>query len=520
MQSKSQSSLMKNFFRVTDKNRKWWILAAMTSSVSMIFVDVTVLPVTLPTIQRELNISDLGLQWIINAYLLTLSALVLAGGRLGDMFGHRRNFCWGLLLFSIASALCGLSLSGWWFIGSRALQGVGAALLLPSSSALLLNAFPAHERGRALGLYISVGSVFLVLGPLIGGIFTQYLSWRYVFWINLPIALIGLALTFFSVPKSEKIREAFDFLGFFTISLGISAIVVSLMQAERWGWTSPLTLGLLLAGIACIVLLMLFDRDVETPFFDFKLFKNREFTSGLFCIFCNQFLVMVTVYWAIYFQTILGYSPAGSGSLALVANLPVIIAAPLSGYLVDRLGAKIPVTVGFCSIAFSLLMLNWFANTLRFELLVFSLITFGGGVSLIFTPSFAIALRDMAAQKRGVASATITAIRQFSSTLGIAIMGALFLNLQKDRFSYLLKQDPDTLHLRPSKFDGLLAQAPDAIEALRKLSEGVAQKVQAAFEAAYVRAFEAVNMVGVVVALIGLLFGLFFLKNRQKTHNQ
>jgi len=165
-------------FKLTEHNRKWWVLIAMTSCISMIFIDISVLPVTLPTLERTLHMTPIGLQWIINAYTLALTVFVMAAGRFGDRFGHRRIFCWGLLLFSVGSMLCGASYHEWWFIASRTIQGIGAAMLVPTSSALLFTCFPAHQRGRALGLYVSIGSVFLSLGPVVGGLFTQYLTWR------------------------------------------------------------------------------------------------------------------------------------------------------------------------------------------------------------------------------------------------------------------------------------------------------------------------------------------------------
>ena len=187
--------------KLTEQNRKWWILAAMTTAISMIFVDITVLPVVLPTLQRELLISDLELQWILNSYTLVLAVLVLAGGRIGDMWGLKKSFCFGTVTFALGSALCGLSHSGWWMIFSRTLQGVGGAFLLPATQGIIMFHFPPHQRGKAVGLFVSIGSIFLALGPLIGGALTTWASWRFVFWINLPIAAAGLLLTLYTAGR-------------------------------------------------------------------------------------------------------------------------------------------------------------------------------------------------------------------------------------------------------------------------------------------------------------------------------
>src|SRR3989304_9397941 len=176
---------MQRFLQITEQNRKWWILVAMTGCVSMIFIDITVLPVALPTMHRDLKLTELGMQWVINSYTLALTVLLLAGGRLADLLGLRRAFCFGLVIFSTASLLAGLSTAQWWLIASRVLQGFGGALLLSSTQAIITASFSPNERGKALGLYTSIGSIFFPLGPVLGGFFRQYLTWPYVFFLNL-----------------------------------------------------------------------------------------------------------------------------------------------------------------------------------------------------------------------------------------------------------------------------------------------------------------------------------------------
>src|SRR5581483_5579340 len=287
---------------LTEENRKWWILTAMTTSVSMIFVDITVLPVVLPTLQRDMQISDLGLQWIINAYTLVLAVFVLIGGKLGDILGLRKTFSIGALCFATTSAMCGMSTTEWWLIFSRALQGCGAALLLPATQAILISNFPPHQRGKALGLFVSIGSIFLALGPLIGGSLTTYLSWRYVFWINLPIAAIGLLLTYYAVPYIRGTKHALDIRGFVILAAGIASSVVALMQAQIWGWLSPLTLGLLLIGALSLITLFRRKHKPHASIIDFELIKKKSFIASASSIFANQWIIMVTVFWVIYFQ--------------------------------------------------------------------------------------------------------------------------------------------------------------------------------------------------------------------------
>lgn len=500
--------------KITKKNRKWWILFAMTSTLSMIFIDITVLPVALPTIQRQLDLSDLSLQWIINAYTLTLSVLVLAGGKLGDILGHRRIFCWGLFLFSIASALCGLSTSGWWFILSRVIQGVGGAFLIPSTSAINIASFPINQRGKAMGLYVGIASLFLALGPFIGGIFTEYFTWRLVFWINLPIALVGFVLALLSVPKSKTKQTSFDFFGFFTMSLGITSLIIPLMQAKNWGWLSPLTMGLFVFGILLIALLVIFDRAISDPFIDFKIFKNKQFIGPIFTIFFTQFLIMITVFWAIYFQTALGYTPLETGILSLISNAPIILIAPFGGYLLDRFGPRIPICSGFLLVILSLI---WFLQILPYKntpLLLSAILPFGCGIPLIFTPSFTSAMNEVSEHKRGVAAGISTMLRQFGATVGLAIFGALFLSVQHSHFSTCLNQRPETAPTHPLQFEGILSNSPPALQALSQFPKEIQTFIKNCYLSSYIHSFWIMNLLAILIGCIGLIWSFYLLKKK------
>ncbi|MBJ7449619.1 MAG: DHA2 family efflux MFS transporter permease subunit [Parachlamydiales bacterium] len=489
---------------------KWWILAAMTCSISMIFVDQTVLPVTLPTVHREIQVTELGLQWIVNSYLLVLASLVLAAGRMGDILGHRKIFLWGLAVFAIGSALCGMSYHGWWFISARVIQGIGGALLLPNSSAILLNSFPAKERGRAMGIYVGVGSIFLILGPLVGGVFTQYLSWRYVFWMNLPIGLVGTLLTRMSVPKQPgNPNEKFDFLGFFLLVVAATSFILGLMQGQDWGWESPLTLSLIILGILFFILLVFVEIRVKDPLIHFSLFRNRAFTGGVLCIVLGQSLIMVTVFWAIYYQTVLGFDPANAGYTALLCNFPMIIFAPLSGYIVDRFGPKIPVAAGFCLIAFSMAWFFFVPRPQTFAMLLPTILPIGCGMTMVMTPSFVTAMSEVHSRKRGVASGITTTVRQIGATFGMAVMGVVFLNIHMSDFQMNLNKNPITSTLQASNYEGLLNQIPQAEVAFNELDPAQQTYVKEFYTESYVKAFRWVNFISLIAALTGLMVALF-----------
>ncbi|MBS3904929.1 MAG: MFS transporter [Simkania sp.] len=504
-------------FNITDRTRKWWVLAAMSTCISMIFIDQTILPVTIPSITKELAISELVIQWILNSYLLALTIFVLAGGRLGDIFGHRKIATIGIILFALSSALCGFSTSGLWLIIARFLQGIGGALIVPTMPAILTASFPNDQQGKALGYYVSIGAFFLSIGPVLGGLLTQYFSWRYVFWINLPIAAIGLFLTWISTPKSPTKEETFDFLGFFTIVFGISCIVMGLMQGEAWGWSQWPVPTMIAVGALLIFILAFFDRKVKDPFIDFSLFKEPSYVVPAGIVFIVQFMLMVGVFWSIYFQTVLNYSPSVAGFWSMISSCPVIVFSHLAGHLSDRFGQKLPIMLGFLLAIFGL---TWFVcvPTPSTPLLLLPFILpFGCGIPLILIPSGTLIMSSLPPLKRGVAIGMNSTLRQFSATLGLAVYGQILLSTQTRWFKDKLLADPSTTHLDPTEFEGLLAHAKPAIKALNALPADIAQTVSHDFLTTYISASTLVNAIGLSVAVIGLALVIFLMKRKYTT---
>jgi MFS family permease len=243
----------------------------MTCSLSMIFIDQTIVSVALPTIQRDVNTSSVEAQWIINAYLLALAALVAAGGRAGDIFGRRRTWIIGTVLFAGFSALCGAADSEGWLIASRVGQGVGGALMMPATMALVVTAFPPEDRGKAIGILVGVASVFLSVGPLLGGIFTEGVSWRWVFFVNLPVAALTLLLARRSTPESRDERvSSLDPVGFVTVAVGLTALVLALMEGHQWGCGSPATLALLVGSAVLLAAFTAFELRHGQPLVDLR----------------------------------------------------------------------------------------------------------------------------------------------------------------------------------------------------------------------------------------------------------
>lgn len=416
---------------------KWWIFLVTTSGTSLVFLDTTVIPVALPSIQKDLLFDPIGLVWIVNAYLLSLTALLLVGGRLCDLFGKRSLFIWGLSIFGIGSLMGAFSHTQGLLIIARIVQGMGGALTIPTTSALLISTFPDGERARAIGINTGISGIFLVLGPALGGFLTEYISWRSIFWMNIPIVIFGIVMATLMLKPGERKQESFHLTGMLTMFVAVVSLVMGLMQANSWGWTSPLTVSLLLVSPLFFALFVWLSLREYHPIIDFRFFHNRLFTVANISMFLTQVIVMVTVLWAIYFQEQLGYSPSETGMLIFVAACPIFLMAPLGGYFADRCGPRKPLLLGFMILVFALFWLLFTAHSKKILVLLPGLLGFGVSLPLIMSPTVALALSQVDPEKLGAAAGISTATRQIASTIGIALMTALYLGTVKASNSHV-----------------------------------------------------------------------------------
>lgn len=410
---------------------RWLGLATLIPAQGMIFMDQTILPVALPAIQQEFMAGAVALQWCVNAYLLLTAMFAVTGGKIGDRLGHRFTLILGIIIFTLSSLLCGISPNVELLIGARALQGLGAALMIPSTIALFAALFPPHQRGRIMGFNASISSIFMILGPLIGGYLTELLSWRWIFWINLPLAVIELIFARMFLPKTPLSHSKIDLRGFIYFAICSASLIIYFMEGREWGWLSQKTL--VCAALCLISLVLLFRREkkVEHPFLELALFKRPIFAAINISIFIIGFILMINVFRAIYFQQILGFSPTKAGFITFFSCLPVLFISPLGGYLSDRISPKLPIAIGYLMVIFSFFWLGWF-STPSLSSLLFALVFFGTGIPLIFTPSYSTAMHTVPPQKIGVAMGILSTIRTFAATMGVALIG-LFLDSAQAR---------------------------------------------------------------------------------------
>src|SRR3954471_6942727 len=328
--------------RLTENNRKWWTLAAMCFALFMIMLDNTVVNVALPSIQRDLHASISSLEWTVNAYTLTFAVLLVTGGRLGDILGRGRTFLFGGGVFAGSSAAIGFAPSQTLLVAGRAIQGIGGAFMMPGTLSIISNTFPAEERGRAIGTWAGVSALALALGPAVGGALTEYVSWRAIFFLNLPVAAGAVIVTLFAARESydRTVERRVDFPGIAAISIGLTALVLALVEGNRWGWGSGAIAALLVTAVVGLAGFVIVEMRGKAPMVQFEFFRSRSFLGANSVAFIVSFAMLAMFFFiAIYMQNILHYSALEAGIRFLPSTVVIIFAAPIAGRLADRIGS-------------------------------------------------------------------------------------------------------------------------------------------------------------------------------------
>jgi EmrB/QacA subfamily drug resistance transporter len=413
---------------VSAANRRWWTLGALTFSLFMICLDNTVVNVALPAIQHDLHVGLSQLEWTINSYTLTFAVLLLLGGKLADYLGRRRVFLAGLAIFAGSSLACGLATSGGMLIGARAVQGVGSALMMPSTLSLITVTFPREERGKAIGIWAAASVSALALGPLVGGLLIQHASWKWIFLVNVPIGLLGLGIGRAVIPESRdmSLEQRLDLAGLAASAAGLFLLTFGLIEANRFGWGSATIVACFAAGASALALFVVLELRQRLPMLDLALFRNATFVGANVV----ELLIMVVMFGvffftSVYLQVVRGYSPVQTGAMFLPLTCIMVLEAPLAGRLSDRFGSRWLMSTGMFVLGIAVLMLSRVDVHSHFSAILPAFVVGGIGIGLTLTPAMAAVLGSTPEHKAGVAAGVLDTFRQVGGALGVAVMGAI-----------------------------------------------------------------------------------------------
>lgn len=408
-------------------NRKWFVLLAVGIGTFMSALDSSVVNTVLPVVSEAFQTSVATVEWIVVIYLLVVSGLLLTFGRLGDLRGNRSVYLSGFFIFVIGSALCGAAPTAVWLIAFRGMQALGAAMLFSNSPAILTKSFPAAQRGQALGMQATMTYLGLTVGPSLGGWLTQTFSWRAVFYINVPVGILAIVLSWLFVPREHEPRaERFDFAGALLFMSGLVALMAALNKGEDWGWGSAPVIGLIAAALVLLAVFIWVELHAQSPMLDLSLFKSPVFSASTVSAVLN-YIALYTVLFLLPFYLIHGreLNPAQAGLILTAQPVIMAISAPISGTLSDRIGSRLPATLGMLILAGGLLLLSRIGPQTPLGLVAGGLAVCGLGTGIFVSPNNSALMGAAPRTRQGIASGVLATARNVGMVLGIGLSGAI-----------------------------------------------------------------------------------------------
>jgi EmrB/QacA subfamily drug resistance transporter len=494
--------------------RKWWTLLAVCLGTLMLLLDITIVNVALPSIAQDLRASFSDLQWIIDAYALSLAALLLVAGSFGDQFGHRRVFALGLAAFTAASLCCGLASHPLFLIASRAAQGIGGAAMFAASLALIGREFQGRERGTAFGLYGATVGASVAVGPLVGGALTSGLNWRWVFFVNLPIGALTLVLVLAKVAETRRRRVRPDLPGALAFSGALFGLVFALIRGNPDGWTSRTVTTALIAGGVLLVVFAILEAVRRDPMLEPGLFRRPAFLgASLGAVALSASLFAMLLYITLYLQNVLGYSAWQTGLRFLPVTLVVFFVAPVSGRLTAIIPMRVLLAGGLVLVGGGLALMTAVSPRSSWTALLAGYIVAGAGAGLANPALGSAAIGTVPAEKEGVGSGVNNTARQVGIAAGIAALGAVFQSRVQQVLSNELSRSAPQLGGRRQLIVHQ-ATSGNAVQALKALPPSLRQTAAQAFRVAFVDGLDRILWVAAATALTGAVLALLLVRQR------
>jgi EmrB/QacA subfamily drug resistance transporter len=492
--------------------RRWQALAILALSLLVVSVANTSLHVALPTIREDLDASSSQLQWIVDSYLLVFAGLLLAAGSLGDRFGRKRALLAGMSSFGLGSLLASISGSSTELIASRALMGVGAAAIMPTTLSILTNIFPARERPKAIAIWAAVSGMGIAIGPISGGWLIEHFDWSMIFLVNLPIVALAVIGGWFLIPESRDPESPrLDLPGVGLSIAGLSTLVWALIEAPERGWTSPTILGAFAAGAAIAGAFVAWELRAKQPMLDMKVFRNLRFSAASLSVTFVFFALMGVMYFlTTYLQSVMGYTPLQAGVRMLPIAAGLLVASKLSVGLTKRFGTKFVVANGMATVAGSLALLAMADVDSGYLLVAVALAQMGIGMGLAMAPATEAIMGALPKAKAGVGSAMNDVVREVGGTLGVAVLGSVLSS------AYASGMDGPAASLPAGAAHAATDSVGAAHEVAAQMGGGAGEKLVALSNQAFVDAMSTTATVAAAAAVIGALIAVLFLPSRAR----
>jgi EmrB/QacA subfamily drug resistance transporter len=499
-------------------DRKWWTLIAVSVAIFMLLLDITVVNVALPSIQRELHSSFADLQWVVNAYALTLAAYLLTAGSLADLFGRRRVFTTGLVVFTCSSAVCGLSSSPLMLNLARAVQGVGGAMMFATSLALIAQAFRGRERGIAFGVFGAVTGAAVAVGPVVGGIITTGIGWQWIFFVNVPIGIAAVALTLMRVSESrDPNATGVDWLGLVTFSGSLFLLVYALEQGNEAGWGSTKILTLLVVSVVLLAVFLLAELRQQRPMLDLSLFRRPAFTGANVVAFAlSSSIFAMFLYLTLYIQDVLGYGALQAGLRFLPITMLSFIVAPIAGRLTVRVPVRLLLGSGLLLVSGGLLAMTAVNASTGWTVLIPGFVLAGAGIGMINPPLASTAIGVVHYSRSGMASGINSTFRQVGIVTGIAGLGAVFAHEVSHSVASSLAASGQG-HAVQSAAHGRLStllQSGEVGKVLHALPPVPRAALEHAYRVGFTEAFSTILLIATAIALIGAVLAFALIRSR------
>ena len=418
------------------RTNPWLVLVVLTSGFFMILLDTTIVNVAIPAMSAGLNTTLDQILWVLNAYILVYAVLLITAGRLGDLYGQRNLFAIGLFIFTVASALCGLSQNATELIAARVLQGIGGAILTPQTLSIITTLFPPERRGAAFGVWGGVAGLATIAGPTVGGAIVTYVSWQWIFFVNVPIGIAALIATFAIIPDIRPgRRHGWDIMGVILATAGLFAVVFGLIEGQRYNWGEIASYGitipeLIIAGVAILAVFLVWERFQSEPLLPLSLFRDRNFAVANWVAAAISFgMLSLFLPIVIYLQSVRGFSALTAGLTFAPMSLTSMFVAPFAGRFADKVGGKYILLAGISlfTVGFGLVTFVAGPDSTWINFLVPAIIA-GAGMGMTFAPMTTIAMRNISPQMSGAASGILNTTRQLGAAIGSAVVGALLQN--------------------------------------------------------------------------------------------